>query len=91
MKILAFPYFVNCIGQQLPQALNDPCHLGIIYEGLAIYITTKYGGSFHLPKLKYQAYTRSPIVLILLLLEHKYIYTPPPPPTAYSPIKDISL
>jgi hypothetical protein len=34
MKILAFPYFVNCIGQQLPQALNDPCHLGIITKAL---------------------------------------------------------
>jgi hypothetical protein len=45
------PDYINCIGQQLLQALNDPGQLGIIYQGLTKYISAKYGGSLHLPKL----------------------------------------
>lgn len=58
------PYYVDCISQQLVQALNDPRQLGIIYKGL-----TNYEGSLDLPKLKYQVCTRSPITITLYLLE----------------------
>lgn len=64
--------YIHCIGQQLIQALNDLCHLGIIYQGLAKYITAKYGDSLHLPKLKQQACTRSPIARTLFLLKREY-------------------
>ena len=63
------PYYIHCIGQQLLQALNDPGQLGDIYQGLTKYIAAKYGGSLHLPKLKQQACTRSPIARTLFLLK----------------------
>ena len=66
------PDYIHCIGQQLIQALNDPGQLGNIYQGLAKYISAKYGGSLHLPKLKQQACTRSPIARTLFLLEREY-------------------
>ena len=61
--------YIRCIGQQLIQALNDPEQLGIIYQGLAKHIATKYWGSLHLPKLKQQACVRSPIARTLFLLD----------------------
>ena len=66
------PDYVRCIGQQLIQALNDPGQLGTIHQGLTKHITAKYGGSFHLPKLKQQACIRSPIPRTLFLLEREY-------------------
>lgn len=64
--------YINSIGQQLIQALNDPGQLGIIYQGLAKFISAKYGGSLHLPKLKRQACTKSPITITLFLLQREY-------------------
>ena len=66
------PDYINCIGQQLIQALNDPGQLGRIYQGLTKYITSKYGGSLHLPKLKQHACLRSPIARTLFLLKKEY-------------------
>ena len=66
------PDYVNTIGQQLIQALNDPGQLGIIYQGLTKYISAKYGGSLHLNKLKQQACSRSPIARTLFLLEREF-------------------
>jgi ribonuclease HI len=66
------PDYVHCIGQQLIQTLNDPCQLGTIYQGLTKYITAKYRGSLHLPKLKQQACSRSPIARTLFLLKREY-------------------
>ena len=66
------PDYVHCIGQQLIQALNDPGQLGTIYQGLTKYISAKYGGSLHLPKLKQQACSRSPIARTLFLLQKEY-------------------
>lgn len=66
------PDYVNCIGQQLIQALNDQGQLGILFQRFTKYITTNYGGSLHLPKLKYQACSRSPIGGTLFLLEREY-------------------
>ena len=66
------PDYIRCIGQQLIQALNDPGHLGTIYQGLTKHIAAKYGGARHLPKLKQQACVRSPIARTLFLLEREY-------------------
>jgi len=66
------PDYIHCIGQQLIQALNNPGQLGLIYQGLTKYIVAKYGGSLHLPKLKQQACTRSPIARTLFLLKREY-------------------
>ena len=69
------PDYIHCIGQQLLQALNDQGQLGTIYKGLTKYITAKYGGSLHLPKLKQQACSRSPIARTLFLLKKNTKYT----------------
>ena len=66
------PDYINCIDKQLLNALNDQGQLGQIYQGLTKYITSKYGGSHHLPHLKYQACARSPISHTLYLLEREY-------------------
>ena len=66
------PYYIHCIGQQLLHALNDQGQLGTIYQGLTKYITARYGGSLHLPKLKQQACSRSPIARTLYLLKKEY-------------------
>ena len=66
------PDYIHCIGQQLLQALNDQGQLGTIYQGLTKYITAKYGSSLHLPKLKQQACSRSPITRTLFLLNKEY-------------------
>ena len=66
------PDYIHCIGQQLLQALNDPGQLGIMYQGLTKFISATYGGSLHLPKLKQQACSRSPIARTLFLLKKEY-------------------
>ena len=66
------PDYIHCIGQQLLHALNDQGQLGTIYQGLTKYITARYGGSLHLPKLKQQACSRSPIARTLYLLKKEY-------------------
>ena len=66
------PHYIHCIGQQLIQALNDLGQLGTIYQGLTKYITAKYRGSLHLPKLKQQACSRSPIARTLFRLQREY-------------------
>ena len=66
------PNYINCVGKQLLNALNDQGQLSQIYQGLTKYITTKYGGSYHLPRLKYQACGRSPTIRTLYLLEREY-------------------
>jgi hypothetical protein len=66
------PDYIHCIGKQLLNALNDQGQLGQIYQGLTKYISAKYGGSHHLPRLKYQACARSPTARTLYLLEREY-------------------
>ena len=53
--------YINCMGQQLIQALNDLEQLGTIYQGLAKYISAKYRGSLHLSEIKQQVCIRSPV------------------------------
>lgn len=66
------PEYIHCIGKQLLNALNDQGQLGQIYQGLTKYITAKYGGSYHLPCLNYQACARSPTTKTMYLLEWEY-------------------
>ena len=51
---------------------TDQGQLGTIYQGLTKYITARYEGSLHLPKLKQQACSRSPIARTLYLLKKEY-------------------
>ena len=66
------PNYIHCIGKQLLNALNDQGQLGQIYQGLTNYIIAKYGGSYHLPRLKYHACVRSLTARTLYLLEREY-------------------
>jgi hypothetical protein len=61
--------YLRCIGEQLINAPNDKGQLGIIYRGLTYYILAIYGGALHIPCIKYQDCTRSPITRTLYLLK----------------------
>ena len=45
--------------------------LSLVYQGFTKYISTKCGGSLHLPKLKHQTCNKSPIAQTLFLLERE--------------------
>lgn len=47
-------YILPLHKQTIVNALNDLGLLGLIYQGLAKHITTKYGGSQYLPELRHQ-------------------------------------
>lgn len=66
------PNYLTCISKQLAQALNEPWQLRKVYQGLTKYIATKYDGSLNLPKLKYQACSRSFTTKILFPLEREF-------------------
>lgn len=66
------PDYIHCIGKQLLNALKDQGQLGQIYQGLTKYIRAKYGGSHHLPCLKYQVCARSSTTRTLYLLKWEY-------------------
>jgi hypothetical protein len=61
--------YLTCIGEQLQNALNDTGHLGKIYTGFSNYILAKYGGSLHLPRIRYSDCIRSPTTRTLFLLK----------------------
>lgn len=66
------PDYINCIRQQLIQALNDQCQLDNIYQGLAQTHQHMIWGILVPPKLQYQACVRSPIARTTFLLEQDY-------------------
>ena len=61
--------YLRCIGEQLPNSLNDKGRLGIIYRGLTHFILTKYGGAESISRIKYQDCTRSPTTRTLFLIK----------------------
>jgi hypothetical protein len=62
--------YLECIGEQLRDALNDMGRLGIIYQGLSNYIFAKNGRTQNIPRITNLACIRSPITRTLYLLKH---------------------
>jgi hypothetical protein len=60
--------YLRCIGE-LRDALKYTGQLGIIYQGLINYISTKHGGAQNIPRITPQSCVRSPITRTLFLLK----------------------
>lgn len=61
--------YVQCIGEQLINALNDPGRLGLIFNGLIQHILAKYGGVEEIPRIKQNEYIRSSTTQTLFFLK----------------------
>ena len=52
--------YLQCIGKQLHNALNDIGRLGIIYGGLTYFILANHEGAKDIPRIKHHDYIKSP-------------------------------
>ena len=64
--------YINCIGEQLINALNDQGRLGKIYHGLTTHILAKHGGSLNLPRISPHDCIRSPITRTLYITQNNW-------------------
>jgi hypothetical protein len=61
--------YLQFIGTQFRNTLDDPGRIGTIYKGLIQYTLTKYSRALHLPHLTSHDCIRSLITRTLLLLK----------------------